>query len=91
MPPKERTRRRLEDERLLVLLAGTETTARVLATAAFYIHQNKPLVTKLREELRTIMPTPTPVARGRYYLPRKPGISSPGACISLPPNVFNYY
>ena len=59
VPPKERTRRRFEDEGLLVLLAGTETTARVLATAAFYIYQNKALVTKLREELRPVMPTPT--------------------------------
>ena len=59
VPPKERTCRRLEDEGLLVLLAGTETTARVLATAAFYIYQNKALVTKLREELRPVMPTPT--------------------------------
>ncbi len=59
VPPNERTRRRLEDEGLVVLLAGTETTARVLATAAFYIYQNKPLVTKLREELRPVMPTPT--------------------------------
>lgn len=59
MPPKERTRCRLEDEGLLLLLAGTETTARVLATAAFYIYQNKALVTKLREELRPVMPTPT--------------------------------
>ena len=59
VPPKERTRRRLEDEGLVVLLAATETTARVLATAAFYIYQNKPLLTKLREELRPVMPTPT--------------------------------
>ena len=59
VPPKERTRRLLEDEGLLVLLAGTETTARVLATAAFYIYQNKALVTKLRKELRPVMPTPT--------------------------------
>ena len=59
VPPKERTRRRLQDEGLIVLLAGTETTARVMATAAFYIYQNKALLTKLRDELRPVMPTPT--------------------------------
>ncbi len=60
VPPEERTPRRLEDEGLIVLLAGTESTARALALAAFYIyHQDKPLVTKLREELRSVMPTPT--------------------------------
>ena len=59
VPPQERTRRRLQDEGLIVLLAGTETTARVLATAAFYIYQNKLLLTKLREELGPVMPTLT--------------------------------
>ncbi len=59
VPPNERTPRRLEDEGTIVLLGGTETTARVLALAAFYIYQNKPLMTKLREELRPVMPTLT--------------------------------
>ena len=59
VPPEERTPSRLEDEGLIVLLAGTETTARALATAAFYIYQNKLLITKLREELRPVMPTST--------------------------------
>lgn len=59
VPPKERTPCRLEDEGFLVLLGGTEATARALAFAAFYIYQNKPLIEKLREELRQVMPTPT--------------------------------
>ncbi len=58
VPPNERTPRRLEYEGLTVLLGGSETTARALALAAFYIYQNKPLITKLREELRPLMPTP---------------------------------
>ena len=59
VPLEERTPRRLEDEGLVVLLAGSETTARVLTLAAFYIYQNTPLITKLREELRLVMPTST--------------------------------
>ena len=59
VPPKERSPRRLEDEGLLLLLAGTETTARVLTLAAFYLYQNKPLIMKLRQELQPVMPTPT--------------------------------
>ena len=59
VPPKERSPRRLEDEGLLVLLAATETSARALTLAAFYLYQNKPLIMKLREELQPVMPTPT--------------------------------
>ena len=59
VPPEERLPRRLEDEGLIVILAGTENTARVLATAAFYLYRNKLLIMKLRNELRPIMPAPT--------------------------------
>lgn len=59
VPPTERSPRRLEDEGLIVVVAGTETTARTLTLAAFYLYQNKPLLLKLREELRPLMPTPT--------------------------------
>ena len=59
VPPKERSPRRLEDEGLSVIIGGSETTARALTLAAFYLYQNKPLIMKLREELRPVMPTPT--------------------------------
>ena len=59
VPLKERSRRRLEDEGMFVVAAGTETTARALTVAAFYIYQNKPLLLKLRKELRRVMPTPS--------------------------------
>ena len=59
VPPTERSPRRLEDEGLVLLLGGTESTGRALTMAAFYLYQNKPLVMKLREELRPVMPTPT--------------------------------
>ena len=59
VPPKERSPRRLEDEGLMLILGGTETTARALTLAAFYLYQNKPLIMKLRKELQPVMPTPT--------------------------------
>ncbi|MCJ1349230.1 hypothetical protein MMC31_007466 [Peltigera leucophlebia] len=59
VPPQERSPRRLEDEGLQLIAGGSETTARALTLAAFYLYQNKPLIMKLRKELRPIMPTPT--------------------------------
>ena len=59
VPPAERSPRRLEDEGLIVVVAGTETTARTLTLAAFHLYQNKHLLLKLREELRPLMPTST--------------------------------
>ena len=58
VPPQERSPRRVEDEGLIVVVAGTETTARTLTLAAFYICQSKTLSMKLRDELRLVMPTP---------------------------------
>ena len=57
--PKERSPRRLEDEGLTVIIGGTENTARALALAAFYLYSNKPLIMKVRNEFRPVMPTPT--------------------------------
>ena len=59
LPPAERSPRRLEDEGLIVVVAGTETTARTLTVAAFYLYRNKSMLLKVREELRSLMPTPT--------------------------------
>lgn len=58
VPPKERSPCRIEDEAMMLILGGTETTARALTVVAFYLYQDKPLLVKLRKELRPIMPTP---------------------------------
>ena len=58
LPPKERSLRRLQDEALVVLVAGTETTAKALTLAAFYIYQDRPVLLKVRDELRSVIPTP---------------------------------
>lgn len=59
VPPQERSARRLEDEGLIVVVAGTETTARTLTVASYHIFDNKPLLRRLRDEIITVMPRPT--------------------------------
>ncbi|CAI7585619.1 unnamed protein product [Penicillium viridicatum] len=58
LPENERTLDRLEDESALLLGAGTETTARSITVAMFYLIHNKEVMAKLRAELKTVLPTP---------------------------------
>lgn len=62
LPPEERTIDRLQDEGQILLGAGSETTAKTLTTIAFYLLSNKALLSKLREELKSILPTPLSTA-----------------------------
>lgn len=59
VPEHERTLDRLEDESALLLGAGTETTARTIAVSMFHLMDNPDMGRRLREELRTVMETPT--------------------------------
>ncbi|KAL4789404.1 cytochrome P450 [Aspergillus venezuelensis] len=59
LPPEERTAQRLEDECLVVLGAGTETTARTLTIAAYYLAEDPDVLMKLRNELKQVLPTVT--------------------------------
>ncbi|KAL4902748.1 hypothetical protein BDW74DRAFT_169336 [Aspergillus multicolor] len=59
LPPEERTPQRLEDECLVVLGAGTETTARTLTIAAYYLAEDADVLLKLRNELKQVLPTVT--------------------------------
>ncbi|KAF9883416.1 hypothetical protein FE257_003499 [Aspergillus nanangensis] len=58
MPAHMRTTSRVMDEGFALIIAGTETTARALSFGAYYILSNPAIKTKLREELRQVMPTP---------------------------------
>jgi Cytochrome P450 len=58
LPENERTLDRLEDESALLLGAGTETTARSITVAMFYLIHNKEVMAKLRAELKTVLATP---------------------------------
>lgn len=58
VPEEERTLDRLEDESALLLGAGTETTARSITMAMFYLIRDKSIMATLRAELKTVLPTP---------------------------------
>jgi cytochrome P450 len=58
IPAEERSLARLQDESLVILTAGTETTGRTLAVATFYMSNEVRIWKKLREELRSsVLPT----------------------------------
>jgi hypothetical protein len=58
LPVEERSIARQEEESLIVLAAGTETTGRVLSLAAYYIYQDQNVLRRLREEVQAVLPTP---------------------------------
>ncbi|KAJ5776433.1 uncharacterized protein N7511_001444 [Penicillium nucicola] len=58
VPERERTVSRLMDEAFVILGAGTVTTSRAVTRIAFHLARDKSIARKLRDELRTVMPTP---------------------------------
>jgi hypothetical protein len=62
LPPSERSLDRLTDEGVIVLGAGSETTANNLSLGLYHLAENRTICEKLREELRQVMPTPTSTA-----------------------------
>jgi len=57
LPEKEKHPKRLTADASVILGAGTETTARTLAVTTYYLIKNAELGEKLRQELKTVMPT----------------------------------
>jgi cytochrome P450 len=58
IPPEERDYYRLRDETFIVVSAGTETTARALSVASYYIASDNALRDTLRTELKQVMVAP---------------------------------
>ncbi len=56
LPPSEKTAYRLASEASTFLGAGTETTARTLAVASYYLIRNPEMMGKLKSELKEVMP-----------------------------------
>ncbi|KAK3174712.1 hypothetical protein OEA41_001958 [Lepraria neglecta] len=54
LPPSEKSSLRLEHEGTLLVMAGTESTAKSLAITHFHLISNPPMMAKLRAELRTV-------------------------------------
>ncbi|KAI9926006.1 hypothetical protein ASPWEDRAFT_107650 [Aspergillus wentii DTO 134E9] len=59
VPAEEKTATRLKDESLILLSAGTETTSRALTVMSFYLSRDPAMRSRLRDELKQVMPTPT--------------------------------
>jgi cytochrome P450 len=59
LPPEEKSADRLQDEGQTIVGAGSETTAKSLAVITFYLVDDKKKLARLREELKTVMPSPT--------------------------------
>ncbi|GKZ17308.1 hypothetical protein AbraIFM66951_005949 [Aspergillus brasiliensis] len=62
LPADERALRRIQDEALEVLTAGTETTADVLTKAIYYLLHNDGMWQRLRAELKQVLPSPSSTA-----------------------------
>ncbi|XRM48691.1 hypothetical protein ABZX51_011606 [Aspergillus tubingensis] len=58
MPAHMRTPKRLMEEGLSLAIAGTETTARALSVGTYHLLTKEDVRLKLKEELKTVMPTP---------------------------------
>ncbi|KAF2024303.1 cytochrome P450 [Setomelanomma holmii] len=58
LSPEEKEPIRLMGESHVFLGAGMETTARTLATTTYYLMKHRSIGTKLREELKTVLPWP---------------------------------
>jgi cytochrome P450 len=58
MPGHMRLPERLMNEGFALVIGGTETTARTLAVGAWHIYNRDDIRRKLRDELKTVMPTP---------------------------------
>lgn len=56
IPEPEKDTERLRTEAQSVLIAGTVTAAHILTNIAYHIIDNPPILKKLREELKTLMP-----------------------------------
>ncbi|KAK6366824.1 hypothetical protein LTS17_010375 [Exophiala oligosperma] len=56
LPESERSVGRLSQEAMIVLGAGTETTANTLSIGSYHLIRNRPILLKLREEVKQVLP-----------------------------------
>ncbi|KAJ3498609.1 hypothetical protein NLG97_g985 [Lecanicillium saksenae] len=69
LPEHEKLPARLAAEANLLMIAGTETTARALSVSLFHILDNPWVLNRLREELSTLATTPRPSVAALSALP----------------------
>ncbi|KAL9003590.1 MAG: hypothetical protein Q9188_003556 [Gyalolechia gomerana] len=73
LPMVEKSPARLHSEGTMLILAGTESTAKVLTTTTYYLLANPPILSRLRAELSTSTPHTASTLQRLPYL---------SACIS---------
>ncbi|KAK8108717.1 Cytochrome P450 monooxygenase sdnE [Apiospora sp. TS-2023a] len=78
LPPEEKTANRLEAEALIVLGAGTETTAKSLAMISFYVNEDPAKRQRLRDEIATVGTEPD----GTFSLAKLEKLPYLTACIT---------
>ena len=71
IPDSEKTTKRLGDEAMVILIAGSETTASTLAAIMYHLLSDKSMLARLKKELESVMPDPNhaPVASELERLP----------------------
>ncbi|KAI1845769.1 hypothetical protein JX266_008134 [Neoarthrinium moseri] len=71
IPESEKTAQRLADEAVVLLIAGSETTASTLAAITFHLLDEPRMLARLKAELETAMPDPNqlPIASKLDGLP----------------------
>lgn len=71
---QEKTVSRLTDEASILVIAASETPAKVLALTMFYLYRRRDLLQKIREELHTV-PSPTQDSSSLHQLEKLPYLS----------------
>jgi len=86
LPPSEKTILRLADEGNILIGAGSETTAQVLAVLSFHLLNNPATLAKLKQELDMLMPTVNTEVKWRELeqLPFLTAVLKEGLRISSP-------
>jgi cytochrome P450 len=71
IPEPEKQTKRLTDEAMVILVAGSETTASTLAAITYHLLADRQLLNRLKAELGTVMPEPNslPIASKLDNLP----------------------
>lgn len=84
LPPEEKTIDRLADEAFVVIVAGGETTARVLTVIFSYLLQDADLLHRLRTELDKAMNGHLPASRVLENVPLVRAVIQEGVRIAAP-------
>nr|POE87787.1 trichodiene oxygenase [Quercus suber] len=84
LPPSEKSVERLSDESFVLLVAGGETTARVMTVIIAQLIENSSLLARLREELDSVMEKELPPSRILEELPLLKAVIQEGNRFATP-------